>query len=365
MADRLLERLGLERPGIEPPLAISGAAREAVVRRFGILPRPWAALGIGCRRAGSALERGPFRGPFYSSSNRSFPPSSSWRRSGARCRDCHRDTASPRWVPGGHRRTHRRSRGRSFRIAGSSSATTPGSTTSRLPFIRRPSVYSMGGTLRSPIRRSSLPSPRPFPGPGMAGMVSTRCSRMSTPSAVLNRSRLRARGGLLALGLPAPMRAAARPRLGPSRVHGALGALLAVVAARLSLAPTVRPAAPMGLRGSAHGLRPRDPDGPGPAAWDPRMAQIRGRGFGVDVRLCRHRTSVPGGLERLVRTLGLAAIAMLGVVYGKLLWHCLQDRAPYLKLSTPLFGFTKQTITCIRLDKLSGCDPVCAEPEKW
>lgn len=48
MADRLLERLGLERPGIEPPLATSGAAREAVARRFGTLPRPWAALGIGC-----------------------------------------------------------------------------------------------------------------------------------------------------------------------------------------------------------------------------------------------------------------------------------------------------------------------------
>jgi len=48
MADRLLERLGLERPGLEPPLAISTAAREAVARRFGTLPRPWAALGIGC-----------------------------------------------------------------------------------------------------------------------------------------------------------------------------------------------------------------------------------------------------------------------------------------------------------------------------
>jgi teichuronic acid biosynthesis protein TuaE len=30
---------------------------------------------------------------------------------------------------------------------------------------------------------------------------------------------------------------------------------------------------------------------------------------------------VPGGLERLVRTLGLAAIAMLGVLYGKLPWQ--------------------------------------------
>ncbi len=30
---------------------------------------------------------------------------------------------------------------------------------------------------------------------------------------------------------------------------------------------------------------------------------------------------VPGGLERLVRTLGFAAIAMLGVLYGKLLWQ--------------------------------------------
>ncbi|MGH8566863.1 MAG: glycosyltransferase family 9 protein [Gammaproteobacteria bacterium] len=48
MADRLLERLGLERPGLEPPLAISNAAREAVARRFGTLPRPWAAMGIGC-----------------------------------------------------------------------------------------------------------------------------------------------------------------------------------------------------------------------------------------------------------------------------------------------------------------------------
>jgi heptosyltransferase-2 len=48
MADRLLERLGLERPGVEPPLAISSAAREAVARRFRTLPRPWAALGIGC-----------------------------------------------------------------------------------------------------------------------------------------------------------------------------------------------------------------------------------------------------------------------------------------------------------------------------
>lgn len=48
MADRLLERLGLERPGLEPPLAISRAAREAVAHRFGTLPRPWAAFGIGC-----------------------------------------------------------------------------------------------------------------------------------------------------------------------------------------------------------------------------------------------------------------------------------------------------------------------------
>ncbi len=58
MADRLLERLGLERPGLEPPLAISNAAREAVAHRFGTLPRPWAAFGIGCsepdRRWGEA-----------------------------------------------------------------------------------------------------------------------------------------------------------------------------------------------------------------------------------------------------------------------------------------------------------------------
>jgi heptosyltransferase-2 len=48
MADRLIERLGLERPAIEPPLALPEPAREAVARRYGALPRPWAAFGIGC-----------------------------------------------------------------------------------------------------------------------------------------------------------------------------------------------------------------------------------------------------------------------------------------------------------------------------
>lgn len=48
MADRLIERLGLERPAIEPPLAVPDSAYEAVAVRYGGLPRPWVAFGIGC-----------------------------------------------------------------------------------------------------------------------------------------------------------------------------------------------------------------------------------------------------------------------------------------------------------------------------
>lgn len=48
MADRLLERLGLERPGLEPPLAVPEAARVEIADRYGSSPRPWLAFGIGC-----------------------------------------------------------------------------------------------------------------------------------------------------------------------------------------------------------------------------------------------------------------------------------------------------------------------------
>ncbi len=48
MADRLLENLGLARPGLEPPLAIPETAARAVNARYGTLPRPWLAFGIGC-----------------------------------------------------------------------------------------------------------------------------------------------------------------------------------------------------------------------------------------------------------------------------------------------------------------------------
>ncbi|MGH8487465.1 MAG: glycosyltransferase family 9 protein [Gammaproteobacteria bacterium] len=47
MADRLIALTGIPRLETEPGLIVSGPAKENVARRFGQLPRPWIALGIG------------------------------------------------------------------------------------------------------------------------------------------------------------------------------------------------------------------------------------------------------------------------------------------------------------------------------
>ncbi|MGH8532566.1 MAG: glycosyltransferase family 9 protein [Gammaproteobacteria bacterium] len=47
MADILIDVTGIPRLETEPGLIVSGPAKENVARRFGHLPRPWIALGIG------------------------------------------------------------------------------------------------------------------------------------------------------------------------------------------------------------------------------------------------------------------------------------------------------------------------------
>lgn len=48
LADRLLERAGIARLEAEPRLVVGEGARQAVARRYGHLPAPWVAFGIGC-----------------------------------------------------------------------------------------------------------------------------------------------------------------------------------------------------------------------------------------------------------------------------------------------------------------------------